>query len=168
LRQRFHRRDHVFLISAVERDAADLSVRAIHEIPATAGKTSPVLPAMPTDSNALALPPLLDARAEFIDYAGHLVAWDAWVRDSRQKALLGDHIAVTDSASLHANPHLSRTCFGNFGLHDFNRLLLSALAQLSFSSLDVTLCSHAFVAHLPALSRGHQLDRDCYGAHQNS
>src|SRR5260370_832538 len=52
--QRFDRRDDVFLIAAVVADAANLPVRAVHEIPASARKTGTVLPAVPADSNPLA------------------------------------------------------------------------------------------------------------------
>jgi hypothetical protein len=74
---------------------------------------------MPTDSNALAFPPFLHSRAEFVDHAGDFMPWDARVRNSWQKPFLGDHIAVTDPTGLHANPYLSRAGFRNFALHDF-------------------------------------------------
>src|ERR1700682_5311407 len=119
LRQRFHRRHHVFLIAAVVADSANLHVCAVHEVSAAAGETSAVLPPVPTHSNALAFPPFLHSCTEFIDHAGHLVAWDAWVRYSGEKTFLRDHIAVTDSTGLHVNPHLSRTRLLNFALHDF-------------------------------------------------
>src|SRR5713101_1609791 len=54
--QRFHWCDHVFLVAAVVADAANLPVRAVHKVAATAGKTSAVLPAMPADSHTLPFP----------------------------------------------------------------------------------------------------------------
>src|SRR5712692_9375946 len=116
--QRFHWCDHVFLVAAVVADAANLPVRAVHKVAATAGKTSAVLPAMPADSHTLAFPPFLHSRAEFIDHSGHLVSGNARVRNAWEKAFLGDHIAVTDSTGLHVNPHMSRARLRNFALHD--------------------------------------------------
>jgi len=118
-RQRFHRRDHVFLIAAVVADAANQRVRAVHEVPATAGKTSAVLPAVPADSNALAFPPFLHARAEFVDHAGHFVSWDARIGNAGEKAFLRNHVAVTDSTSLDADSYVSRSWLRNFSFHDF-------------------------------------------------
>jgi hypothetical protein len=74
---------------------------------------------MPADSNALALPPFLYARAEFIDYAGHFVSWDARIANAGEKAFLGDHIAMADSTGLHVNPHMARARLRNFSFHDF-------------------------------------------------
>src|SRR6202043_1413681 len=117
--QPFHRRHHVFLVAAVVGGAANLFVRAIHEIPAPAGEARAVLPAVPAHPDAFALLPCRDSRAYFVNHAGHFVPWDARVRNAREKAFLGDHVAVTDSTGLDADPHLSRAGLRNLTLHNF-------------------------------------------------
>jgi hypothetical protein len=102
-RQRFHRRDHVFLIAAVVADSANLHVCAVHEISASACKTGTVLPTVPADSNPLAFLPFRHARARFVDHAGHFVSGDARVRNAGEEAFFRDvsalaaHIPVPDS-----------------------------------------------------------------------
>src|SRR6266849_9827986 len=151
-RQRFHRRDHVFLIPAVVADAANLPVRAVHEIPASARKTGTVLPAVPADSNPLAFLPFLHARAQLVDHAGHFVSWDARVRNAREKAFLGDHIAVTDSTGLDADSHVSRAGLGNFALHDFEiRSRLRYLHRFHFRHWLPPVATDLFVAHSPCV-----------------
>src|SRR5580700_2036874 len=117
--QRFHRRDHVFLIAAIVAVAANLRVRAVHKVPATAGKTSAVLPAVPADSNPLTFLPFLHARAHLVDHAGHFVSWDARIGNAGEKAFLSNHVTVTDSTSLDADPYVPRSWLRNFSLHDF-------------------------------------------------
>src|SRR5258708_27917099 len=102
-----------------EAVAAYLGVREVHENSATTSETGAVLPAVPTDSNPLALLPFVHAGGEFIDHTGHFVSRNARVRNPRQKAFLRNHIAVTDSASLDADSHLPRAGLWNFALHNF-------------------------------------------------
>jgi hypothetical protein len=119
LRQRFHRRDHVFLIATVVAEAANLPVRAVYEITAAAGETRAILAAVPADSNPMAFLPLRDTRPGLVDDAGHFVSGDARVRNAREKAFLGNHIAVTDSTGQDPDPHVSRAGLRNVALHDF-------------------------------------------------
>src|SRR5882672_9817637 len=118
-RQRFHRRDQVLLIAAVVADAANHRVPAVHEVPATAGKTSAVLPAVPADSNPLAFLPFLHARANLVDHAGHFVSWYARIGNAGEEAFLSNHVTVTDSTGLDADPYVPRSWLRNFSLHDF-------------------------------------------------
>src|SRR5207245_500787 len=57
-RQRFHRREHIFLISAVVTNSANLEVGAIGKVTAPASQAGAVLPAVPANSHSLALRPL--------------------------------------------------------------------------------------------------------------
>src|SRR5208282_160513 len=106
-------------VAAVVADSANLQVRAGPKIAAATRETRAILPAVPANADALAFFPCGDAGAHFIDHAGHFVSGDARVRDAGEKAVLGDHIAVTHAACLDVNPHLSRARLGNFALHDF-------------------------------------------------
>ena len=86
LRRSIHRRDYVFLIAAVVADSANLHVCAVHEVSASARKTGAVLPTVPADSNPLAFPPFLHARAHFVDHVGYFGSGDARVSATRDSA----------------------------------------------------------------------------------
>src|ERR1700676_3585871 len=73
---------------------------------------------MPTDSNALAFPPFLNACAEFIDHADHFVSWDARIGNAGEKAFLGDLVAVAHSTSLDVDPYVSRPWLRNVTFHN--------------------------------------------------
>src|SRR6266851_819805 len=146
-RQRFHRRDHVFLIAAVVADAANFRVRAVHEVPATAGKTGAVLPAVPADSNPLAFLPFLHARAHLVDHAGHFVSWDARISNAGEKAFLGNHVTVTDSTGLDADTYLPRSWLRNFSFYDFK--ICSGLRHLH--GFHFRHCFSPFTSDFPAL-----------------
>ena len=62
--------------------------------------------AEPADARARAHCPALDALAERLDDADHLVAGNARILDARHETLHGENIAVADAARLHANAHL--------------------------------------------------------------
>src|SRR5262249_38317385 len=116
--QCFHGRDHEFLIAAVVADPANQRVRAIRKISPPAFATRAVLAAMPADAYPFLLLPAPHAGADFIDHARDLVSGDARIRNTREQPVLGDHIAVTDSAGLNPDPHLSRTGLRDFPLDD--------------------------------------------------
>ena len=117
-RQCFHGRHHIFLIAAVVTDSGNLEVCAVSEVAAPASQTGAVLPAVPANSHSLALRPLGYARAGCVNYACHFVSRHARIHNARPGAFLGQHIAVTDSASLHANPDLARSRLRDFPLHN--------------------------------------------------
>src|SRR5258708_3924829 len=146
-RQRFHRRHHIFLIATVVADAANLPVHAVHKVPATAGKTSAVLPAVPADSNPLAFLPFLHARAHLVDHAGHFVSWDTRIGNAGEKAILGNNVAVTDSTSLDADPYVPRSWLRNFSLHAFK--VCSGLRHLH--GFHFRHCFSPFTSDFPAL-----------------
>jgi hypothetical protein len=83
--QRFHRRDHVFLIAAVVADSANLRVCGVTKISASARKTGTVLPTVPAES-------FRHARVRFVDHAGHC----SEIICPRVSALAA-HIPVPDS-----------------------------------------------------------------------
>jgi hypothetical protein len=74
---------------------------------------------MPTDADAFPLFPVLHTGSDFIDDAGDLVSGNARIRNTWEQAVFGDHIAVTDSTGLNANPHLSRARFWNLAFYQF-------------------------------------------------
>jgi hypothetical protein len=61
---------------------------------------------MPSNSDALPYLPAGEAGADRVDDAGDLMAGDDGVGNPGKGARLGEHVAVTNSAGLHANPHL--------------------------------------------------------------
>ena len=82
--QRFDRRDHEFLIAPVIANSANLPVRAVHEIAPPARGTSAVLAAVPADTDAFALLPILHTGSDLVDHASHLVPRDTGVRNARK------------------------------------------------------------------------------------
>jgi hypothetical protein len=74
---------------------------------------------MPTDADPLTLFPDLHTGADIVDHASHLVSRHERILHARKEALLGDDIAVADSAGLNANPHLSGARLWNVALYDF-------------------------------------------------
>src|SRR5258706_8945454 len=118
MRQRLHRRHHEFLIAAVVADSADLYVRAVHEITAPARGAGTVLTAMPADADPVSFLPVLHAGPDLIDDAGNLVPRHTRIRNAWQQALFRNHIAVTDSAGLNADPHVTCSGLRDFTLYD--------------------------------------------------
>src|SRR5208282_4073850 len=114
----FDRRDHEFLIATVVADPVNYGARAIHEISPPARKTGPVLATMPADADPFAFLPVFYTGSDFINHASDLVSGNTRIRDARKQALFGDHIAVTDSTSLNANPHLPSAGFWDVTFHD--------------------------------------------------
>jgi len=77
-----------------------------HEIPATAGETSAVLPAVPADSTRWPFRhSFTPAPSSSITPATSCPG--RAVRNGGKKAFLRDHIAVTDSTGLDADSHVS-------------------------------------------------------------
>src|ERR1051326_2662799 len=73
------RRDHVFGITAVERNACDLERDlAAKEIAAPASIAIPAVPTMPADTDALTFFPLRDTCADCIHNANDFVAGNSW------------------------------------------------------------------------------------------
>ena len=62
--------------------------------------------AVPADTNFLTRLPVRHAGARFVDHTRDFVPRHTWVHKARPAAFLGEHIAVTDSARLHADPHV--------------------------------------------------------------
>ena len=65
------------LVAAVIADAGNFHVYAIAKIAAAAVEAGIVMAAVPADADALALLPLGDIGAEFIDDARDFVSWNA-------------------------------------------------------------------------------------------
>src|SRR4030095_6694878 len=82
-----------------------LFVLAIEEITFAAGRTSMVMAAVPTDTDAVALLPSGYAAAKVINQTGNFVAWNAGILQAGPVAFLYDVVAHADSAGLdlHAN-----------------------------------------------------------------
>jgi len=74
---------------------------------------------VPADADALAFFPFRDTRAGLIDHAGDLVSWNTWVRYTGKEAFFCYHVTVADATGKYTDPHVSRTGFRNFTLHDF-------------------------------------------------
>jgi hypothetical protein len=61
--------------------------------------------AVPPDPDPLARLPSSDVGADRVDHAGHLMAGNPRVLNTREKALFRHRIAVADAASLHLDSH---------------------------------------------------------------
>ena len=82
--------------------------------------------AEPPDAGARAHAPALDALADRVDCADHLVTGNARVSDARHEAFDGQRIAVADAAGLDANAH-----FLGAGDRDIPLLSLQRSARLA-------------------------------------
>jgi hypothetical protein len=98
-----------------------LAVLAENEIAATAWIAVVAMTAMPSEANALADFEDGDVRRDGIENTRDFMAGHAWVGDSGEKAFFSEGVAVTDSASLHADANLSRAGFREFALNEFER-----------------------------------------------
>src|SRR5215471_3801347 len=116
--QGLHWRNHEFLVAAVITHSANQRVHAVDEIPSPALETRAILSAMPADPNTFARLPTGYTGADFVDHASYLVSGNARVGYAGKDSLLGNEIAVTDSACLNANPNLSRAWLRNLTLYD--------------------------------------------------
>ena len=115
----FRRGNHVLAIAAVEADSGNPEVCAVREIAPPASQAGSVLPAVPANADALALPPLRHACAHLVDHTSHFVSWHARVHDARPAALFREYIAMTDPARLHAYPHLASSRLRDLPLGNF-------------------------------------------------
>ena len=117
--QRLDWRDHIFLVTAVVADPRDSLLLAIDEIAPSAGRASVVLPAMPSNSHALARLPGSDPRPNLVNHSDHFVAWHARIYQPRPCVFLHKLVAVADATCQHSHANLS--CPGNrhFPLNDF-------------------------------------------------
>jgi hypothetical protein len=106
------------LISSVVADACNLGVAAVKEVSTPALVTRIVLPAMPTDADALSLLPGGDLGAEFIDDAGNFVPRNPGILNSRPEAFLHKHVTVANATGLDFDPHLASAGLRNLALDD--------------------------------------------------
>jgi hypothetical protein len=74
---------------------------------------------VPADPNAFAFLPFRNTRADFVDHAGDLVSWNAWVRYTRKETFFCYYVTVADATRIHTDPHMSRAGLWNLALHDF-------------------------------------------------
>ena len=88
------------LISSVEGDAGNSGVTAVKEASTPAFDTSVVVPAMPANTDALALGPCSDTSAELVDDAGNFVTGNARILNSGPEAFFHKQIAVAGAASV--------------------------------------------------------------------
>src|SRR5438093_9323278 len=121
-RQRFPGRDHVFGITAVERDAGrqqrdfackELALPAVIAIAAVA--------AVPANPDALASLPWLHAFAHSVNNSNHLVSRHTWILNTRPESFFDQRIAVTNSARIDLDPHPPRLRLGNISFNQFER-----------------------------------------------
>src|SRR5262249_20268244 len=103
-------------VPTVEAEPGHHRVRAVGEITPPAGETGPVLPAVPADPDALALPPGGDTGADQVDDAGDLVPGHARIRDARPQTILGERIAVADAPGRAAEAEVSGGWLGVLAL----------------------------------------------------
>jgi hypothetical protein len=74
----------------------------------------------PADADALSDCPVGDAFAEGVDDAGDFVTGDARVDDSREKALLRNDVAMTDSAGCYFHADFARGRIGDGAVEQFD------------------------------------------------
>src|SRR5215469_16413736 len=75
--------------------------------------------AVPADSNPIADLPRIRAGTECLNHSRDLMTWRAWINDSREGAVLGQRIAVTDAAGLNLHPDTTSAGFGDWLLLQF-------------------------------------------------
>src|SRR5690242_20695508 len=131
-RQPFEGHENIILVPAVHSDARDLLVRAGDEAAAATGLAVSAIRPEPADADALPDFPLRHVKTKRIDYSGDLVSGHARISDPWPVSFLRQRIAMTQAASLHFHPHLSRA-----------RLWYLALDYLEWSaSLAYLHCTH--------------------------
>src|SRR5262249_31093661 len=91
---------HVLRVSAVAGEAGDRFVLPGDKIAASARIAHEAMSSVPADSDAIALLPFGDARAYVVDDAYDFMARHAGIGLPREAAILGQHVAVADSAGL--------------------------------------------------------------------
>jgi hypothetical protein len=96
-------------VAAVAGHAADLvHILAGERIVASAAAAIAARAAKPADAGSVADLPGLDARADRVDDADHLMPGDTRILDDWVETLDRYHIAVADAAGLDANAHFLR------------------------------------------------------------
>ena len=106
MRDRGRMSDHVGRVAAVARHPADfVHILTDERIVAAASAAIAARAAEPADAGPRADAPAVDAFADRVDHANHLMAGNARVLDVRKQALHRHHVAVADAASLDANAH---------------------------------------------------------------
>src|SRR5579871_608335 len=110
---------NVIGVATVVADARYLPLFAEDEISAATRHAIVTMAAVPAKTDTLADLEEWHAFTNGIDDAGYLMAGDARIRDSGKKAKLGNRIAMTDSAGLHANAHLTGAGFWKLLLNQF-------------------------------------------------
>jgi hypothetical protein len=117
------------LVATIKREAGYLLVFTIDEVSRAAGGTSVVMAAVPADTDAVALLPLANAAAEFVNHAGNFVAWNAWVLQAGPVAVLHQVIAEADATGLYLNENLAGTGRRYLAFHDLK--IASGLGDLN-------------------------------------
>jgi hypothetical protein len=63
---------------------------------------------MPSHADTLSLTPISHTCSDVVDGSGDFVSGNAGIRNAREQAFFGHHIAVTNPTGLNPNPDLSR------------------------------------------------------------
>src|ERR1019366_5169784 len=103
---RFGRRNHVLLVTAIVADGCDFFVLAVNEIATAAGFADETMTAMPTNADALAGLPVGDVSAHGIDTAGDFVSGNARILNAGPVAFFHERIAVADATGFDFDPDL--------------------------------------------------------------
>jgi hypothetical protein len=90
----------------------------IAKVSSPALATSAVLPAVPTDPDALPLLPRGNTRAKLMDDPCHFMSRNAWILNSGPGAFFREHVTVAHSTGLDLDEHLSRIWLRNLALDD--------------------------------------------------
>src|SRR5689334_18905914 len=105
--------DDILSIAAIEIDAGDFAIAAHRKIAAAALLTDKIMPAVPTDANALPFFPTCDAAANCIDMSCDFVAWHARILQAGPQTLLDQRVTVANAARFDFHAHLSGSWLRN-------------------------------------------------------
>jgi hypothetical protein len=90
-----------------------------NKIAAATGITISAVPAVPADSDPLALYPSDNAYADRVNYSGDFMSRNPRVLDTRPHSLLGHGITVANSTSLNLYTHMPGTRICDLAFNEF-------------------------------------------------
>src|SRR5207247_3919013 len=121
-RERFCGRNHVFRVTTIERNSGgEQGYLACKELAASAMVAIAAIPAVPTNTDALAILPWFRLFADKLDNPNHLVSWHTRIFNTKPKSFLNQVITVTHAACINLDTHPSRLRFGNISFNRFYR-----------------------------------------------
>src|SRR5436190_3736779 len=116
-RERFCGNHHIIGVAAIVRDSGDERILACDQIAPPAGLAPPTVPAIPANARTLPLLPLRHTHANRVYLAHYLMSRHPRVANKRKQSVYGGRIAVANTASLHAHPHLACPWFAYVASH---------------------------------------------------